>query len=483
MSFQLSPVVDSNKVFLVNSSEIEGRLDPFCYIPELVELDRKIKSKTKYRLKDFSIFRASGATPSKSKDEYYSDSKNGIPFIRVQNLSITGELNLNDLVYISKDTNEGLLKRSQIKEHDLLIKITGVGRMAVASIAPDRFEGNINQHIVVVRTGSKEISENITAFLNMDSVEKIATKRATGGTRPALDYSALFSIPVINNRDIYLRIRKAVAAKKHKDAEAQQLLDSVDDYLLGELGIELPEQGENTVKSRIFTRQLSKVAGHRFDPDYYKNHYNALENIVLSALYKSKELREITNLISNGNTPERNEYLEEETLYPIIKVGSYEGDVIALSKSAFTSSQKIKRAEQYDIFILSAAHQADYVGRSLKFLDDKPTKNTSFVGELICIRANKEICNPMYLFSLLNTKLYKDLLNREKTGQTSHIYPKDIKHIFIPVPPLNMQNEIEAHITEIRNQAKQLQKQAKAGLEQAKKEVEAMILGEHESKA
>ena len=140
MSFYLSPELDKNKVFLVKRGELEGLLDPFCYIPELVELDKKIKSKTTHRLRNFSLFRASGATPSKSNDEYYSDKENGIPFIRVQNLSVTGELDQSDLVYITKDIHEGLLKRSQIKEYDLLVKITGVGRMAVASVVPHGFE-------------------------------------------------------------------------------------------------------------------------------------------------------------------------------------------------------------------------------------------------------------------------------------------------------------------------------------------------------
>ena len=254
MRFQLSSDVDKNKVFLVQRSELEGRLDPFCYIPELVQLDKRIKSITNYRLEHFSKSYSSGATPSKDNDNLYSDKENGIPFIRVQNLSTTGELNKNNLVYISRETHEGLLKRSQVKEHDMLVKITGVGRMAVASVAPDGFEGNINQHIVVIHTGSKEISENLSAFLNLDIVEKIASKRSTEGTRPALDYPALFSIPIINDRNVYERIIVAVNRKKQKETEAQRLLDGVDDYLLGELGIELPVQEENNIKNRIFYR-------------------------------------------------------------------------------------------------------------------------------------------------------------------------------------------------------------------------------------
>jgi restriction endonuclease S subunit len=55
---------------------------------------------------------------------------------------------------------------------------------------------------------------------------------------------------------------------------------------------------------------------------------------------------------------------------------------------------------------------------------------------------------------------------------------KNIQRFAIPLPPLDKQTEIADNIKTIRNQAKQLQKEEQADLEQAKKEVEAIILGE-----
>lgn len=189
----------SQRMFVRKFSEVSGgRFDPFFHIPYLVELDTLFKSKSLNSLRYYANSYASGATPSKDESEiHYTTSDKGIPFIRVQNLSVTGELQLTDLVYISHETHNGLLNRSKVFEGDLLVKITGVGRMAVASVAPKGFEGNINQHVVVIRTGSMEISRWLATFINLSSVEKIASKRATGGTRPALDYPALFSLPII----------------------------------------------------------------------------------------------------------------------------------------------------------------------------------------------------------------------------------------------------------------------------------------------
>ena len=54
----------------------------------------------------------------------------------------------------------------------------------------------------------------------------------------------------------------------------QRLLDSIDDYLLGELGIKLPEQKKNTIQSRMFTRKISEVSGGRFDAPVHQEKYS-----------------------------------------------------------------------------------------------------------------------------------------------------------------------------------------------------------------
>lgn len=156
----------------------------------------------------------SGITPKVTEyDDYYTDADKGIPFLRVQNLSPEG-LCLSDCKYINEKTHSGILKRSQVFQGDLLIKITGVGHMAITSIAPEGFEGNINQHIVAVKTKNPKLNEQIATFLNSDVGEMLASHRATGGTRPALDYAALRSIPIILNGEIVDIMKRASVANE-----------------------------------------------------------------------------------------------------------------------------------------------------------------------------------------------------------------------------------------------------------------------------
>ena len=227
----------------------------------------------------------------------------------------------------------------------------------------------------------------------------------------------------------------------------------------------------------MFLTNLSEVTGKRIDPDYYSIYYKKIIAKIEKGKYSMDTISNNCINVFSGKTPSSSEYSKDNTVYPIIKVSSYTDYKIDVEKVAFATNKQPFNILKGDIFILSAAHQAEYVGKHIKYLEETPKCPTSFVGELLCIRVNEEKLLSNYLFSLLNTKYYKILINREKTGQTSHIYPKDIENIKIPLPPLEKQNEIAVHISQIRSKTNVLMQQGKEILEQAKQEVERMILG------
>lgn len=97
---------------------MENRLDPNYYQKIYMDLEKVVAKRTKYKLRDFIELMAGGVTPKVTEqDKYYTDSTNGVPFLRVQNLSPEG-LDWSDCKYINKDTHNGLLKRSQVFQGD-----------------------------------------------------------------------------------------------------------------------------------------------------------------------------------------------------------------------------------------------------------------------------------------------------------------------------------------------------------------------------
>ena len=80
--------------------------------------------------------------------------------------------------------------------------------------------------------------------------------------------------PNIQNHIVTI-MKSAYAQKKEKEQEADALLDSIDDYVLTELGIEMPEVEEK----KCFVVYAGETSGLRTDPFYYQNHYKAIQNI------------------------------------------------------------------------------------------------------------------------------------------------------------------------------------------------------------
>lgn len=493
IDFKLSNDVNPNKIFILKTSELEKRLDPFYYIPEIKELEKKVKEKDVKPLRYFIKNISSGATPKTEETEkYYSDKENGIPFLRVQNLSPTGILEYEDCKYINKETHEGYLKRSQVQGGDLLIKITGVGRMAVASVAPDDFIGNTNQHMVVVKTGSKEVSTILASYLNSDIGEKLASRRATGGTRPALDYPALLSIPIMYDERILEITKKAVDEKNIKQNQAKELLASIDTYLLNELGITLPVK-DNSLENRIFATSLNQVSSGRFDPKLYDNYTSSLRLSIKENNFKSDNLR-LKNLLIQSFAGSWGEdelkYSEDEYFKKCLVIRATEFDNkynlnVDNSRVKFRLIPRKKLQnldiQTNDLLIEKSGGSPDQpVGRISILTEEIVNSNSLCYSNFIHkIRINTEICNPIYLFNFLKT-VHNIKLTDAMQSQTNGIRNLIMSNYFnqiIPLPLPEKQTEIANQITAIRNRAYELELEADTIMKEAKAEVEKIILG------
>jgi type I restriction enzyme, S subunit len=93
-------------------------------------------------------FITKGTTPPK---EFDGSGEKVIPFLRVTNLSDSGEMNMDDKVFVSKSTHDGFLARSAVYPGDVLMNIVGPP-LGQVSVVPATFpEWNINQAIAIFR--------------------------------------------------------------------------------------------------------------------------------------------------------------------------------------------------------------------------------------------------------------------------------------------------------------------------------------------
>ena len=260
MSFKLSPDVDKNKIFLVNFSELEGRLDPLSYSMKNVFL------KSTFPLQKLvSHFFINPNQKKKTKEN------KTYPFIPMENISYTNaNIKRVDTIQGSNSKNYTAFCKGDF----LFSKITPCmenGKMAIVKDLPFLMGfGSSEFHVFREKTGLMSVDFLRSLFL-IDNFRIYAKSNFTGTAGhqrvpPEFFYYLKIPIPPKEEQDkIVAKMDEAYSNKQKKEAEAQQLLDSIDQYLFGELGIDLPKKEENTLQSRIFTRQLSEVSGGRFD--------------------------------------------------------------------------------------------------------------------------------------------------------------------------------------------------------------------------
>lgn len=461
--------------FTVCMNYIEGRIDPYYYKPKFIDFEKKI-IKSKFGsviFNDLIEDISGGATPRVEEDFYCND---GIPFLRVQNITEEG-INLEDVKFIKKNIHEGMLKRSQLHENELVFTITG--RIGNVAIIPKGFVGNINQHSVRIKLkdefeGIKILPHYIAIFFNLDIGQILSFRKTTGGTRPALDYSTIRNLIIplapleIQNHIVEL-MDNAYILKKQKEAEAHQLLDSINSYVLEELEIILPESKDKMT----YVVYAHDVKGKRLDAYHYQPKFVEPEKVIRKGKYEVKELKEIVSF-TPGYAFSSQDYIESGIKLLTIKNIKFSGldftSVTYLPKK-YKSIYKKHLIKKNSILI---AMTGATIGKTCIFESDERILLNQRVG---MIKSTK--VNIIYLNAYFNTQLFRNEVIRKSCGGAQpNISENEIMSLIIPHPSLPIQNKIANEAKYRMNKAKQLQEEAKNVLEEAKLKVERIILGE-----
>jgi len=463
--------------FTVWSNDIEERVDPFYYKPKFREFEKKIiKNKFRFvRFNDVIKDISGGATPRVEEDFYCDD---GIPFLRVQNITEEG-INLEDVKFIKKEVHEGMLKRSQLHEDELVFTITG--RIGNVAVIPKGFEGNINQHSVRIKLKDKfegvKISPHyIALFFNLHIGQILSFRKTTGGTRPALDYSAIRNLIIplppfeIQNRIVEL-MDNVYNLKKQKETEAHQLLDSINDYVLNELDIKLP----NSKDKMTYVVYADDVKEKRADAYYHQPKFVEAEKAIKRGKYEIKKLKEIVNFIP-GYAFSSQDYIDSGIKLLTIKNIKFSGldftSVTYLPKKYKLIYKKYLIKKNSILIAMTGAT----IGKTCIFESDEKILLNQRVG---MIKSKK--VDIIYLNAYFSTQLFRNEVVRKSCGGAQpNISENGIMSLIIPHPPLSIQNKIANEVKRRMYKAKQLQEEAEKVLEEAKLKVERIILGEEE---
>ena len=473
--YQVPQHIDKNKIFIVQRSEIEGRLDP-----KMALYNRKAQSSLypKVRLKDLIVCKPQyGAGEPGIERKNVSDAR----YIRITDIDENGLISQDDLGATANYIEDKYI----LNENDILIARSGntVGKAYIHKSAPYDcfFAGYLIRFII---DKQKALPEYIFTFTQLNTYKDWvkAVQRPSG--QPNInseEYQSLeIPLPDIDKQQVIVDIiNSAYLQKQQKESEAQQLLDSIDAYILNELGITLPEIKTN-IKSRMFLVKRSELEA-RLDPYYSQEYFKEAFNALARGNYPLYSIKSLSSLITSGITPKSGgeAYTDDkETGIPFIRSGNIDingnfdfEDLLYLKPEIHECIMKSSQVHKNDLMIAIVGATIGQVGI---FLDEREAN----INQAIALVRLKDGNDVQYVKELIKSQVGQLSLNRLKRPVArANINLEEISTIKIPLPPFTKQQEIANHIYAIRQQAKQLQREGKSILENAKKEVEQMIIG------
>ena len=276
--------------------------------------------------------------------------------------------------------------------------------------------------------------------------------------------------PNIQNHIVTI-MRSAYAQKKQKEQEADALVDSIDDYVLTELGIEIPQQKENSIENRVFTATLSEVSGRRFDPEMYYQAYS-----LHTKLYPMERFGDCV-LINPSTSFYGYESDTSITFVPMETVSAEYGEADLSLDKTVAGAKGYTRFRDNDL-IWAKITPCMENGKSAVVNNLREGIGCGST-EFHVFRALGGI-NIHYIHALLRLKSLRKHATLHFTGSAGQqrVSGEFFKELIIPKPPIEKQTEIADYITHSRNRAKQLQQEADAIVEQAKERIERMLLAE-----
>lgn len=444
--FNLSEHIDTQKAFLINRSLIVDRIDP-----EMVLYRKKI-----------SKFNYPGIQLGKllSKSPQYGANEAGIErtdiktarYIRITDIDEYGDL-IDD---IGKTAN--LIEQKYILNNDdIIIARSGntVGKSYIHKSDKVNYECFFAGYMIRFVTNNEILNPKYffiyTQLKPYKEWVKAIQRTAGQPNINAEEYKSLeIPLPSLEIQNELISIyQTAYNQKKQKEAQSKKLLENIDTYLLDELGIALPIK-DNSYSNRTFEVKWSEISGDRFDAFSFFNSAIKIEG----GIYENKKLRELAT-VNKGQSITSSNVIEGQ--FPVIAGGktspyshneyNYEGKTITVSASGAYSG---------------------YV-----WYHNEPI----FASDCAVIKSKDEnVITIDYLSEILKLKQTEIYGLQQGAGQP-HVYPSDLIKLNIPVPPIDIQERITTHIFELREKAKRLETEAKEVLDNAKREIEKMIIG------
>ena len=463
-----------NKIFLINQGEMEKRMDPSYYKPEFI--NNKVKVIPNKQLGVLINFSNETWNRGTSQQDFFTNKypfQGGqkVPYIEISNIDVeTGNIKNISEINISNSSYYG---KMVVRENDIIISKTRPSRGAI-SLIDKRFDGFIaSTGFAVIRKIKDEINRNYLFYaLQFDSTLKQFEQRSSGGSYPHITKEelkkALIPLPPKETQiRIVALMDHAYALKKEKAAKAKRLLEFIDNYIMEQLNIQLPE----VKQGNIFTINVEDIKGQRYDAGY-----NQLKFEFLNQLKNPILINQFIVDYKKGIEVGSKKYINEGI--PFVRVSDINDDNLNLTGKKISESLFKKLKENCPNKGELLYTKDGSIGLSYLVTKKENYIVSSAILRLIC----KNIELAKFLKIILSLKVYREIANQESTGQIiKHLNLKKFLNIPIPFLDKEEREKIVNKVDLIKAKVQSLKKEGSQAVEKAKEEVENILFHKNSS--
>ncbi|MDJ0531800.1 MAG: restriction endonuclease subunit S [Xenococcaceae cyanobacterium MO_207.B15] len=373
--------------------------------------------------------------------------------------------------------HETTLQRAKVTAGDLIFAISGTkDNLGTVSILPSSIkEANLNSALVRLDLDTSKITkEFFSYFFDLNIARRQIEFIGKGAAQNNLNNEEISDIkiplpPIEIQKSLVAEIEAARQNRKQKLAQAEDLLSSIDSYLLSELGLTLPEKSKN----KVYAISPKQIEYSRIDPFFYIPSLLKSEAIVKS--FKPKVVS-LSSLLSSPilNGVDARKYQENGQRY--LRVQNIKPFEIILDdvKCVSVTSSKDVSLSSGDVLLTRKGTFG------VAAIVSNKNQDCLISSEIMLLRmAKNSECRADYLVAWLNSSMAQKILERHKTGGIMGHLTQDIVSQFpIPIPSDDTQQKIIQEIYHKRQTATKIRQEAELEWETAKTRFENKLLGE-----
>lgn len=375
------------------------------------------------RVKDHASKIGSGVTPTGGAAAYLDT---GVPLLRSQNVHFDG-LRLDDVAYIGEDTHDEM-GGSKLRPRDVLLNITGASIGRCAYVPEDFGEGNVNQHVCIIRPAAKLNHKFLTYCLSAPWGQDQVFAGFTGASRQGLGQRDLGEIqvplpPLPEQQRIATYLDASCAAIDAAVSAKRRQLDTLD-----------------ALRKSIIQRAVT----YGIDENPKLRHVDSDWLREVPAHWDVCRVKRVVACMDYGIGVST----AEEGRYPVLKMGNIQDGEIRFSNLDFIDEVDDNLILETGDLLYNRTNSPDQVGKAAIFRRSR-TDAITFASYLVRLRVNHR-ANPWFLNYVLNSTGFLAFARRlaVPSVQQSNLNSTRYAQMFIPVPPIREQEAILSFLDE-----------------------------------